>query len=125
MEMIQHNTTKAGILQHEDYQHRASGHGWGRPDAAFWCCYGTGVEALARLQDGVFWRLEAGATVPGDDASSTTATDVVYIARVTTSAVAAWDEKGVTTRVSVDPFNVGGPVQRDGGRDGVRGLTRM
>ncbi len=25
-----------------------SGHGWGRPDAAFWCCYGTGVEALAR-----------------------------------------------------------------------------
>ena len=98
-----------------------SGHGWGRPDAAFWCCYGTGVEALARLQDGVFWRLEAGATVPGDDTSSTTATDVVYIARVTTSAVATWDEKGVTTRVSVDPFNAHrGPVQREGGGDGGR-----
>ena len=97
-----------------------SGHGWGRPDAAFWCCYGTGVEALARLGDGVFWRLEAGATVPGDDTSATTATDVVYIARVTTSASAVWDEKGVTVRVSVDPFNIGRPVQQEGGGDGGR-----
>ena len=103
-----------------------SGHGWGRPDAAFWCCYGTGVEALARLQDGVFWRLEAGAKVPGDDASATTSTDVVYIARVTTSASAAWNEKGVTVRVSVDPFyhdarNDGGG---DGGSSGLIGTTQ-
>ena len=61
------------------------------------CAFGAATapaSALARLQDGMFWRLEAGAKVPGDDASATTSTDVVYIARVTTSASAAWNEKG-------------------------------
>ena len=80
-----------------------SGHGWGRPDAAFWCCYGTGVEALARLRDGVFWRLPAGSAVPGTDQHADV--DTVYVARVTTSASAVWEERGgLTVTVRVAPF---------------------
>jgi hypothetical protein len=41
-----------------------SGHGWGDPRMAFWCCYGTAVESFARLQEGVFHRSPAGAVLP-------------------------------------------------------------
>ena len=46
------------------------GHGWGDPERAFWCCYGTAVEALARLQHGVFWRARAGTPEPRETSES-------------------------------------------------------
>jgi hypothetical protein len=30
--------------------------GWGAPDNAFWCCYGTTVETMAKLADSVFFQ---------------------------------------------------------------------
>ena len=29
--------------------------GFGEPDTAFWCCYGTGVESFAKLNDNVYF----------------------------------------------------------------------
>ena len=88
-----------------------SGHGWGNPTAAFWCCYGTAVEALARLQDGVFWRARAGTEEPAEVAHPEHATrpgthahDTVYVARAMTSAEASWPEAKVRVSVEVDPF---------------------
>ena len=36
--------------------------GFGEPDTAFWCCYGTGVESFAKLNDNVYF--EASAPAP-------------------------------------------------------------
>ena len=34
-----------------------SSHQWGDPLHAFWCCYGSGVESMAKLADSIFfWR---------------------------------------------------------------------
>ena len=125
-----------------------SGHGWGDPERAFWCCYGTAVEALARLQHGVFWRARAGTPEPGEASEresasmetraadarpdrdsvpgSTHAHDTVYVARAVTSAAARWPEIGVEIRARADPFarRVGaspsrGAVYRDGVIEGV------
>eukprot|EP00729_Bicosta_minor_P005022 gene5022-20468_t len=29
--------------------------GWGTPDAAFWCCYGTAIESFAKLGDSIYF----------------------------------------------------------------------
>ena len=35
-------------------------HPWGNPLHAFWCCYGSGVESMAKLADSLFfWRCAA------------------------------------------------------------------
>ena len=120
------------------------GHGWGDPERAFWCCYGTAVEALARLQHGVFWRARAGtpepretseSAVPGADRdpvpASTHAHDTVYVARALTSAAARWPDVGAEIRSRADPFArrvraapSHGAVYRDGVIEGVRETFR-
>ena len=41
-------------------QHKGQGQGnggWGTPLHSFWCCYGSGVESMAKLADSIFfWR---------------------------------------------------------------------
>ena len=41
---------------------KANWAGFGEPDTAFWCCYGTGVESFAKLNDNVYF--EASAPAP-------------------------------------------------------------
>ena len=71
---------------------------------------------MARLRDGVFWRLPAGSAVPGTDHETMlTDVDTVYVARVTTSASAVWEERGgLTVTVRVDPF---GTLDPKSGKD--------
>jgi hypothetical protein len=47
---------------------KANWAGWGGPDDAFWCCYGTGVESFAKLADGAFFE-GAPAVAPAAEAS--------------------------------------------------------
>ena len=89
-----------------------SGHGWGAPTKAFWCCYGTGAEALAKLPDGTFFRAR-GRAGPGLARRSAPTRrshvvvherDTVYVARATVSAAAAWREAGAEVAVVADAF---------------------
>ena len=36
---------------------KANWAGFGEPDEAFWCCYGTGIESFAKLNDNVFFEV--------------------------------------------------------------------
>ena len=106
-----------------------SGHGWGAPTKAFWCCYGTGAEALAKLPDGTFFRARGGAPEPGLDAGDGANArrshvvvherDTVYVARATVSAAAAWREAGAEVAVVADAF-VLADAELGGGGDDVR-----
>lgn len=44
--------------------------GWGKPFGSFWCCYGTAVEAFARLADGIFWHTDADAARGAGDSAA-------------------------------------------------------
>ncbi|CAN8299493.1 unnamed protein product [Cochlearia groenlandica] len=33
-----------------------TGHGWGTPYDAFWCCYGTGIESFSKLGDSIYFQ---------------------------------------------------------------------
>lgn len=35
-----------------------TGHSWGTPFGAFWCCYGTGIESFSKLGDSIYFEQE-------------------------------------------------------------------
>jgi hypothetical protein len=87
----------------------ASGHGWGHPQAAFWCCYGSAVESFARLGEDVFFTgvtsvalssAAAGSCPTSPEAALLThARPTLYINRLV-SAQADWVEAGVRVTVT-------------------------
>jgi hypothetical protein len=80
----------------------ASGHGWGHPQAAFWCCYGSAVESFARLGEDVFFvgavSTEAG-SCPTATAPLSHTRPTLYINRLV-SAHADWSDAGVEVIVT-------------------------
>ena len=58
---------------------------WGTPYDSFWCCYGTGVESLAKLGEAIYFHDSAG----------------VYV-NLFTPSVLKWHEKGVTLTQETD-----------------------
>ncbi|KAK9804537.1 hypothetical protein WJX73_005941 [Symbiochloris irregularis] len=43
-----------------------SSHKWGDPRASFWCCYGSGVEQMAKLADSIFFFRPTAGAIPGE-----------------------------------------------------------
>ena len=73
-----------------------SGHGWGKPDQSFWCCYGSLVERFAKLNDGIFWRdMEA---VHDSTTLTEDAIPVIYINSIV-SSTAKWEQEGIEVLV--------------------------
>ncbi|CAN1263685.1 hypothetical protein LINPERPRIM_LOCUS11692 [Linum perenne] len=73
-------------------------HGWGTPDQAFWCCYGTGVESFSKLGDSIYFEEEG--TAPG-----------LYIIQYISSSL-DWESGQVLLNQKVDPVVSSDPFLR-------------
>ena len=67
---------------------RANWAGFGPPDGAFWCCYGTGVESFAKLADGAYF--ESDPTHAAASASATAASAATTAASADGATPTLW-----------------------------------
>ncbi|CAN0902082.1 hypothetical protein LINGRAHAP2_LOCUS21779 [Linum grandiflorum] len=73
-------------------------HGWGTPDASFWCCYGTGIESFSKLGDSIYFEEEGSG--PG-----------LYITQYISSSF-DWESGQILLSQKVDPVVSSDPFLR-------------
>ncbi|KAL1510549.1 hypothetical protein AB1Y20_006852 [Prymnesium parvum] len=77
--------------------------GFGAPDGAFWCCYGTGIESFAKLGDNAYFETPAGIDAPLADAEvgSHSAPPTLWVSQFIPSSV-RWRGGGVLLHLTRD-----------------------
>ena len=87
--------------------------GWGAPDNAFWCCYGTSVESMAKLADSIFFEEATNSSSTGQlrltVAQYVSSTLTWHAAFVNVSLTAAYraDASALTANVTLSAFTGG------------------
>eukprot|EP00798_Chlamydomonas_sp_ICE-L_P009142 gene9142-16265_t len=77
----------AGFSKGDSYHH------WGYPEHSFWCCYGTAIEAFAKLADSIYFKSAAKGESPPK----------LYINQLVSSKL-NWKEMGVQISAKANGF---------------------